>query len=330
MYADEQSCQQQWTTLFSTQSQHTQQEGPDISLLDPALQKQWNHAANARLGSIVVKPKSSKKAWWICDKCPNGHQHSWYAPVYSRTNGSCCPLCMGRKVCQHNSLATKAPEVAAQWDYEKNDGTPDSVVAMSNQGLGWLCAACGHRWRATVLNRVSKNTGCPQCAEYARRKKTKHPTFAECRDPEVTALLSEWDQRRNTAENNFPDNTTLRSHKQIWWLCTKCPAGQEHSWSAPPYSRTGSIKSGCAVCAGHVACRCNSLQALYPDIAAEWDHSKNEGQPSDYVANSHHLAWWSSPQRGSWQQVITVRSANVQQQAARLVRIQQRQAFATC
>ena len=125
---------------MSTQSQRTQQKSPDISLLDPALQKQWDHAANARLGSIVIKPMSNKKAWWMCDKCPNGHRHSWCALVFSRTDGNGCPQCSSRKVCQHNSLATKAPEVAAQWDYEKNDDTPDSVVAMSRQSLRWLCA----------------------------------------------------------------------------------------------------------------------------------------------------------------------------------------------
>ena len=293
---------------MSTQSQRTQQKSPDISLLDPALQKQWDHAANARLGSIVIKPMSNKKAWWMCDKCPNGHRHSWCALVFSRTDGNGCPQCSGRKVCQHNSLATKAPEVAAEWDYELNHGTPDYVVAMSHQGFGWLCAACGHRWRATVINRVSNNTGCPQCAKYARTKKTKHPTFAECRDPEVTALLSEWDHRRNAAENNVPDNTKLRSHKPIHWLCKQCPAGQEHRWSAPPYSQTDKLKSGCPVCAGHVACKCNSLQALCPDIAADWDDNKNEGQPSDYSARSTRLAWWFSPERGSWQQTVNSRT----------------------
>ena len=42
--------------------------------------------------------------------------------------------------------------------------------------------------------------------------------------------------------------------------------------------------------------RCNSLQSLYPDTAAEWDYSRNQGQLSGYTASSHYLAWWSSPQ----------------------------------
>ena len=105
--------------------------------------------------------------------------------------------------------------------------------------------------------------GCPQCALSQQRR--RRPTFAESQHP----LLAEWDHRRNSHLNNFPHNTRLQSDKQIWWLCTKCPAGQEHSWSAPPARRIGRHQSGCPVCAGRAACRCNSLQALYPDAAAE-------------------------------------------------------------
>lgn len=302
-----------------------QQAGPDISLLEPALQKQFDHAANAHLGNIVIKPKSGKNVWWTCDQCPDGHLHSWEASIKNRTAGGGCPQCRGRKVCRHNSLATKAPSVAAQWDHEANSGTPGGVISQSHQAVGWLCDACGHKWTAQVSARVSRNTGCPQCVKAARTKKMKYPTFAECRDPEVTALLAGWDQGRNAADNNFPDNTTLRSGKRIWWLCIECPAGQQHSWSAQPLQRSSHYKSGCPFCAGKLACKCNSLQTLYPDIAADWDHSKNDGQPSDYTASSHCLAWWSSPQRGSWQQKIDSRTSGVHQRTAALQRIQQRQ-----
>ncbi|KAL3155560.1 hypothetical protein ABBQ38_011114 [Trebouxia sp. C0009 RCD-2024] len=174
----------------------------------------------------------------------------------------------------------------------------------------WHCKVCGCKWAATPNARVSrKKAACPQCADEAKTKKrTKHPTFAACNHP----LLAEWDYERNAVQVHFPDKIRLKSHKQVYWLCAKCPAGQEHSWSAQPYSRTGRLKSGCPFCAGQSACRCNSLQALYPETAADWDHSENQGQPSDYPASSQRLAWWSSPQRGSWQQSIHSRTKHVQ------------------
>ena len=310
------------------QQAQVQQKGPDISHLDQALQKQWDDTKNAHLGNVVIKPHSNKEVWWTCDQCPDGHLHSWSATVHARTSGNGCPQCSGRKVCKHNSLATKEPETAAQWDYKENDASPDSLVAQSRQVVAWLCATCGHKWCARVHCRVGKKKrGCPGCANVARTEKhTKHPTFAECQDPEVRALLEEWDYMRNAAKNNFPHNTRLRSAKQIDWLCTKCPAGQQHSWSAQPFQRTGQSKSGCPICAGQVACRCNSLQALYPAIAAEWDNSNSKGQPSEYPASSHYLAWWSSPQHASWQQTINSRTNGVHHRTARPQRVQQRQA----
>ena len=59
----------------STEPQSAQQGGPDISLLDPALQKQWDHAANAHLGNILIAPHTNKKISWTCDQCPDGHPH---------------------------------------------------------------------------------------------------------------------------------------------------------------------------------------------------------------------------------------------------------------
>ena len=123
------------------QRQTAQQAGPDISLLSPALQKQWDHAANAHLGNIVIRSQSNRMAAWMCDACPGGHVHTWSANVQGRSNGNGCPQCYGRKVCKRNCLATIASWAAAQWDYEANAalGTPDTVVAQSNQPAGWHC-----------------------------------------------------------------------------------------------------------------------------------------------------------------------------------------------
>ncbi|KAL3130471.1 hypothetical protein ABBQ38_008291 [Trebouxia sp. C0009 RCD-2024] len=309
-------------SCFSTQSQKTQRKGPDISLLDLLLQKEWDHARNAHLGNSVIRPHTHLVVWWCCENCPDGHLHGWSATVNSRSSGNGCPQCYGQKVCKHNSLATRAPKVAAEWDYEVNTGTPDTVTAQSNQMCGWRCDACGHKWRAAPNARVGKqsSTGCPMCA--LLKKRTKHPSFAECNHP----LLAEWDHERNATRGNRPDNVTLQSGKRIFWLCTKCPAGQVHSWSATPAHRSGYNRTGCPFCAGKAACRCNSLQALYPGIAAEWDHSKNKGQLSEYAARSNQCARWFSPQRGSWQQKIDSRTMVKRRRTIALTRFKALQA----
>ena len=311
----------------SAQGQSVQQQGPDISRLDPGLQEQWDHAANAHLGNMDIKPHSHKKVWWTCDQCPDGHLHNWEAAVHNRTAGTTCPQCSGHKVCKHNSLATMAPLIAVKRDYKANVATPDSVLAQSNHAVAWHCDLCGDKWNASRNARVCKNKrGCPKCGDSARRKKgVKHPTFAEWQSPHSKAVLAEWDHERNAPQDNFPHNITLKSSKQIFWLCCKCPAGLKHSWTAKPSTRTGRSKSGCPFCAGMAACKCNSLPSLYPDIAAEWDYAKNPKQPSDYTASSTAEAWWTSPQGRSWQQTINSRTIAVHQRTARLKRIQQRQ-----
>lgn len=148
----------------SSQGQHAH-DGPDFSSLDPTLQQQWDVAANAHLGNVAVTPDSIRTVQWKCDKCPDGHLHSWSAPVLFRSKGSGCPYCEGSKLCTHNSLAITAPGVAAQWDYKQNDRTPDDVAALSRMFASWLCDACGWKWQTAVYRRVrSTDKGCPQCA----------------------------------------------------------------------------------------------------------------------------------------------------------------------
>lgn len=96
-------------------AQQQQPQQSDLSLLNPLLQLQWHPVKNAHLKGVVIKPGSGRVVWWTCDQCPDGHPHEWEAQVNSRSRGSGCPCCAGRAVCAHNSLATKAPEVAAQW-----------------------------------------------------------------------------------------------------------------------------------------------------------------------------------------------------------------------
>ena len=195
------------------QHAHGQQEGPIISHLDPALQQQWDHDANAHPGPIDIKPNNWKKVWWTCDRCPDGHLHHWEAAAANRSNGRGCPQCSSHKLCKHNSPATKAPLVAAQWDYEANDGTPDTVMAQSIRPFAWICGVCGHKWSAPPNWRNSKSrNGCLECSKQARTKKRiKHLTFAEGQDPHCKAILAQWDHERNTPQGNFPHNTTLRS-----------------------------------------------------------------------------------------------------------------------
>ena len=240
-----------------------------------------------------------------------GPPHIWEATVLHRTYGTGCPFCSGRAVCQHNTLARNAPEVALFWDVKKNHPLfPDQVTVGSNMRAHWKCSACLHEWQASVTNKVYGKTGCPKCAKaHGGRKadgtRQKHPTFERAKH----ALLEQWDYDKNRENGDFPDNTTLQSGKLIWWCCHECPQGKVHSWQAPPYNRTSGKKArGCPCCVGHKLCECNSLETVRPDVAADFDAEKNGVSPAEVTSSTHTKYSWLSDQPGAKKRSVTQRT----------------------
>ena len=284
------------------QSDNRPTVSPDVSMLRPELQQQWHVDRNLHLGLLKVKPHSHRKAIWQCNNCPAGQPHIWAAKVADRTRGTQCPYCSNRLVCKHSSLATVAPEVALYWNYSKNEKTPEQVLAGSNLRAEWQCPACKWEWQAPIQMRTRKSAGCPKCSR-AQRVTQRQPTFAEAQPAE----LSEWDYELNDAEGLFPSKVTLGSNKLVHWKCACCPRGQTHRWTTAPHCRIGH-GSGCAVCAGQQPCICNSLESLFPSVAAELDVEKNDFAPSEITARSNKKVWWRNTKRGSWMQAVDQRT----------------------
>ncbi len=68
------------------------------------------------------------------------------------------------------SLATLHPELAAQWDPERNGVlTPADVTPGSGERAWWICPTCGHSWAAYVYSRAGGGHGCPQCGRRKRK-----------------------------------------------------------------------------------------------------------------------------------------------------------------
>ena len=81
-----------------------------------ALLAQWDIERNLPLTPDDVTFGSHKRVWWTC---PNGH--SWQAMVYTRSEGTGCPYCTGRKVTpKQGGLVKQFPLLTAEWDIEKN------------------------------------------------------------------------------------------------------------------------------------------------------------------------------------------------------------------
>ncbi len=64
----------------------------DLATVNPDLAAQWHTAKNGNLAPTHVKAGSGRKVWW---SCASGHE--WEARIASRSAGSGCPVCVGRK-----------------------------------------------------------------------------------------------------------------------------------------------------------------------------------------------------------------------------------------
>ena len=272
-----------------------EQADPDISLLSPLLQSQWDHPVDAHLGNRVIKPHSHIKVWWTCTQCPDGQPHKWLATPDSRSGrkgrqGRGCPFCASQKVCQHNSLPTKAPHLIPEWS-EKNERSPHEFTVSSHKKAWWQCK-CGCQWEATIKSRTGLGSGCPDCASVRRGGiQKRHPTLTESQHE----MLNVWDWELNDKAGLDPSKLTCCSGRRAHWLCNKCPVGQPHRWQATVshmYTATSRGTSGCPCCVGKQACKCNSLQSLFPRVAAEWDYERNKGTPAEYAAQSNKKVWW--------------------------------------
>lgn len=144
------------------------------SVLDkfPEVAAEWNYDLNINEYGMPMVPQeykggSREKVWWTCNKCEN----IWQACIANRCllhQG--CPKCAPQKIIEYRkkpkeggSLAEKFPEIAAEWDYDANDGlTPSDVKYGSNQEGHWICPK-GHKWSCMIYHRTMMGYKCPEC-----------------------------------------------------------------------------------------------------------------------------------------------------------------------
>ena len=144
----------------------------DLATLMPDLAAEWHPVKNGDVLPSSVSRSSGKKAWWI-----DSFGHEWETKISDRAKGNGCPFCAGVKLLPgFNDLATRLPDLAAQWHPTRNEVTASQVPPKSGSKAWWLCPN-GHEWLATIRNRAYGN-GCPICKiprgeEFAAQKRRR-------------------------------------------------------------------------------------------------------------------------------------------------------------
>ena len=187
---------------------------------NPTLMAEWDWEENNQLGIFPDKLSygSAIKVHWICK-----NKHKWIANPNHRSRGRGCPICAEKQrrlthtktiIYQRGSLLTNNPELAKEWDYNKNTLTPDKVSVGTNKKVWWLCEN-GHSWSSVISSR-NQGVGCPICSGH--KVLIGYNDLATLRPD----LAKEWDYNKNTLT---PQEITLGSEKKVWWKCEK-----GHSW----------------------------------------------------------------------------------------------------
>ena len=119
-------CGNEWETLISTRSDGSKcpycsgyillKGFNDLATKYPQLAEEWSDR-NLPLTPDTVNDKSRKNVWWKCRTCG----FEWKSVIYSRANGSMCPVCAERAILTgYNDLATTDTHLISEWDFDKN------------------------------------------------------------------------------------------------------------------------------------------------------------------------------------------------------------------
>lgn len=165
---------------------------------------------------------SSKVINW---KCENGHTFKEKVNVMYRRKQKCF-YCSGRNIWPgENDLQTLYPEIAKEFDVEKNGITPDKISPKDTKSYWWKCANNHPSFFQSVGHRVDRKTICPYCSG---RKVIPGKNDLETIFPEIA---SEWDIKKNNGV--LPKNISPFTYNSYWWICPK-----GHSYKKKVIQRT--------------------------------------------------------------------------------------------
>lgn len=195
------------------------------------------------------------------------------------------------------------PEIAAQYDTERNLIPLEKISPSSRKVVYWICKRKSHVWRGQVA-RVVNGRSCPECFGQGASEKYNLKT-------EFPQVLGEWNYECNDKDPSF---FASGSRKKVWWRCKK----KGHHFRMPIYRRTVGSKNSrgklyiysCPFCSGQAACNDNCLATIRPDIAKEWHPIKNTITPHDITSGSGKRVWWICSRGHEWEVRISSRICN--------------------
>ena len=247
----------------------------DLESLYPEVCEKWDYELNQNEPSDYF-PNSGKFAYWCCKK-----GHKWKSRICTMVrNNTQCAVCSKRRLLTGvNDFATLASkELLEEWDYERNDITPDKITAHNkDKECFWKCKRCGEKWGQTVEKRFGRGFGCPFCSGKKVRK-GKNDLASLCPD------LVEWWSDDNSKR---VDEVPKYSSYYALWKCPICEGTFNRCVRDHVKFKTCPFCTGFRVTEGK-----NDLATKQPLLIQEWNYKKNKYLPEHYSEHSNKKVWW--------------------------------------
>ena len=202
------------------------------------------------------------------------------------------------------SLAEARPDLAAEWNYEKNGNLrPEDVTCKSGKKVWWKLPYdvpmdykvegkhFEFEWEATISGR-SRGDNCP----YLSGRAAAWEGFNDLQTVKPE-LAKQWHPTKNG--NLKPNQITSGSNKEIWWLFPyddhKTGKHFDFEWKNTVKNRNKNLNcpylTGYAVWEGF-----NDLQTVNPEFAKQWHPTRNGNlKPNQVVYGSNKKVWWLLP-----------------------------------
>lgn len=196
-----------------------------------------------------------------------------------------------------NDLATKSPNIALEWDYDKNFPLKPSEICNSSRAEVWWKCNHGHSWKASVDTRTSRaHSRCPIC--------TNQLVIPGLNDFATVCpeLLGSWCYEKNEVQ---PQKISSGYAKSVWWVCEN-----NHSWRTSIANRKK--QNECPFCNGRkILPGYNDLHTKRPELILEWDYERNTIAPESLGVGSPKKVWWRCTNGHSWDAAVSSRVKGV-------------------
>ena len=148
----------------------------DLASKNPELAALWHPTKNGNLKPTEITCTTKKNIWWYkryLDPITNKeYEFEWISTVGNMNSkkGEKCPYLTGRSVWPNfNDLATTHSSIAKQWNYEKNNFTPQEV-SIGSEKIAYFTCENGHTFKSRIYSRI--NNSCPFCSASSAEKLT--------------------------------------------------------------------------------------------------------------------------------------------------------------